>query len=68
VDVPDLPEELTLFAIVAGVLFLISFVLHWVNKGSAPFDYIGLALLGFIALSVHLYLHYPWWPRRQPPA
>jgi hypothetical protein len=57
------------FAIIAGVLFLIGFVLHWAGKGTAPFDWIGLMLLGLIAISVHLYLHYRWWPGRPvPPA
>ena len=56
-----------MFAIIALVLFAISFVLHWVGKGTVPFDYVGVFLLGMISLAYHLYRHYPWWPGRPVP-
>jgi hypothetical protein len=55
------------FAVIAGVLYLIAFVLHWVGKGSVPFDPEGFFLLGMISLAYHLYRHYPWWPGRPVP-
>ena len=57
-----------MFAIIAGVLYLIAFVLHWAGKGTNPFDVEGVFLLGMISLAIHLYLHYRWWPGRVPPA
>lgn len=57
-----------MFAVVAGVLYLIAFVLHWAGKGTSPFDSQGVFLLGMISLAIHLYLHHPWWPARRPPA
>jgi hypothetical protein len=58
-----------MFAVIAGILFLISFVLHWAGKGTVPFDATGVFYLGMIAVAVHLYLHYRWWPGRPvPPA
>jgi uncharacterized membrane protein YjdF len=57
-----------MFAVIAGVLFLISFVLHWAGKGTNPFDSVGVFYLGMIAVAVHLYLAAPWWPHRRPPA
>lgn len=56
-----------MFAVIAAVLYLISFVLHWAGKGHNPFDVEGVFLLGMIALAIHLYLHYRWWPGRTPP-
>jgi hypothetical protein len=43
-----------MFAVIAGVLFLISFVLHWAGKGTSPFDPTGVFYLGMIAVAVHL--------------
>jgi uncharacterized membrane protein YjdF len=57
-----------MFAIIAGVLWLIAFVLHWAGKGHNPFDVEGVFLLGMISIAIHLYLHYRWWPGRVPPA
>jgi heme/copper-type cytochrome/quinol oxidase subunit 4 len=52
------------FAVIAAVLYLIAFVLHWAGKGTSPFDVEGVFLLGMIFLAVHLWVHYPFWPRR----
>jgi hypothetical protein len=43
-----------MFAVIAAVLFLISFVLHWAGKGTSPFDPTGFLYLGLIAVAVHL--------------
>lgn len=45
-----------MFAIIAAVLFLISFVLHWAGKGTNPFDPTGVFYLGMISLAVHLFV------------
>jgi hypothetical protein len=55
------------FAVIAAVLYLIAFVLHWAGKGTNPFDPFGVAMLASISLAVHLFVHYPFWPRRPPP-
>lgn len=51
-----------MFAVIAGVLYLIAFVLHWAGKGTNPFDADGVFLLGMISLAVHLALRLgpPW--------
>jgi heme/copper-type cytochrome/quinol oxidase subunit 4 len=54
------------FAVIAGVLALIAFVLHWAGKGTNPFDPTGVYLLAFISLCIHLWIHYPFWPSRPP--
>jgi hypothetical protein len=54
------------FAVIAAVLFLISFVLHWAGKGTSPFDSQGFMLLGLISTAVHLAVAAPWWYRRRP--
>lgn len=56
-----------MFAVIGGILFLISFVLHWAGKGTNPFDVEGVFLLGMIALAIHLALHFPLGVRRPPP-
>lgn len=56
-----------MFAVIGGILFVISFVLHWAGKGTNPFDTEGVFLLGMISLAVHLYLHFPHWPGRPRP-
>jgi uncharacterized membrane protein YjdF len=48
------------FAIIAGVLYAIAFVLHWAGKGTNPFDATGVFYLGMISLAVHLALVFPW--------
>lgn len=50
-----------MFAVIAAVLGGIAFVLHWVGKGTVPFDSDGVYLLGFISLCVHLALVGPPW-------
>jgi hypothetical protein len=55
------------FAVLAAICFLISFVLHWAGKGTSPFDAEGVFFLGMIAVAVHLFIHYPFLPRRPPP-
>ena len=55
-----------MFAVIAAILYLISFVLHWAGKGTNPFDSEGVFLLGCIALAVHLALHFPLGVRRPP--
>lgn len=57
-----------MFAILAAILYLIAFVLHWAGKGTNPFDVEGVFLLGMISLALHLYVHHPWWPGRPPRA
>ncbi len=53
-----------MFAVLAGVLFLIAWVLHWAGKGTNPLDPTGFLYLGLIAVAVHLALAVPWWRRR----
>jgi uncharacterized membrane protein YjdF len=55
-----------MFAVIAGVLFLISFVLHWAGKGTNPFDPTGVFYLGMIAVAVHLAITLPHWYHRRP--
>jgi hypothetical protein len=55
------------FAALAALLYLISFILLWVGKGTVPFNYVGVFLLGCISLAYHLYRIYPWWPGRPTP-
>jgi hypothetical protein len=54
------------FAVAAGVCFLIAFVLHWAGKGAVPFDPAGVFLLGMIFVAVHLAITLPHWYRRRP--
>ena len=53
-----------MFAVIAAVLYLVAFVLHWAGKGTSPFDPQGVFYLGDIALAVHLALATPWRWRR----
>jgi hypothetical protein len=57
------------FAVIAAILYLIAFVLHWVGKGSAPFDATGVFYLGCISLAVHLawYWYPAGWRGPRPP-
>ena len=55
-----------MFAVIAGVLFLIAFVLHWAGKGTSPFDPAGVFYLGMIAVAVHLAITLPHWLHRRP--
>jgi hypothetical protein len=57
-----------MFAVIAAVLFLIAFVLHWAAKGTSPFDVTGFMLLGLISTAVHLAVAAPWWYHRGPRA
>lgn len=62
-------EVITVLALISVFLFLISFVLYWAGKGTAPLDWQGFAILGLIFLA----LHQVWavWPpalRSRPPS
>jgi hypothetical protein len=57
-----------MFAGLAALAYIISFIFYAVSAGSKPFDYIGIFLIGCVLLAVHFYLGWDWrysWRRTQ---
>jgi len=42
-----------MLAVLAGVAFVIAFILHWVGSGHVPWDVTGFMLLGLTLLAFH---------------
>jgi hypothetical protein len=55
-----------MFGLLSALAFVISFVLYAASVGKAPWDYVGVAIIGLALLAVHVTWDiYPW---RRPPA